>query len=104
MNTKKIYTALFLDSVKDFITDLSETDSAKVAASITIIEKGDLHLVDTKMLKAPIRELKIKKYRFIFFIHKNLIYIIHAFIKKTAKTPQKEIGFAEKVYKMIINK
>jgi len=53
-------------------------------------------------LKTPIRELIIKNYRFVFFINKNKIWFVGAFIKKTIKTPKVEIKNAQKLYDKII--
>lgn len=97
------YTALFLDSVKKMLASMPEADRAKAAVAITAMKEGYFKLVETKTLRAPIRELKIKKYRLIFFIQEEFLYFIHIFIKQSAKTPKKEIEYAEKVYKRIIN-
>jgi len=102
MGISSQYTVLFLDSVKERISSMSETDSAKVAAAITIMRERNFHLVEIKTLKSPIRELKIKKYRLVFFIHGKILYFIHVFVKKTAKTPKVEIEYVEKIYKKII--
>ncbi len=80
---------------------MSEIDRAKVTAAITAMKEGNFQLVETKTLRTPIRELKIKKYRFAFFIQKEIIYFIHVFIKQSAKTPKREVDYAEKVYRKI---
>ena len=97
-----IYFPLFLDDVKDFIKNLADADQGKINAIVRAMEMGDFKSVYIKTLKAPIKELIIKKYRFIFFINKNTIYFIRAFVKKTAKTPKNEIENAKKVYKIIL--
>ncbi len=104
MTHNSSYEIKFLESVKVFLGDMPEADRAKTAAAITVMSEGKFDLISTKVLKSPIRELIIKKYRFIFFIEGNLIHFIHSFIKKTAKTPRKEIEYAEKIYKIITNK
>ena len=99
---KNSYNALFLKDVKDFVAALPNTDQGKINAAVTVMESGDFKSVYIKTLKTPIKELIIKKYRFIFFIHKSTIYFISVFIKKSAKTPKREIENGEKIYKMIV--
>jgi phage-related protein len=93
------YTALFFDSVKEMLAGLSETERAKVAVAIVAMREGNFQAVETKILKTPIRELKVKEYRFIFFINGPFLYFLHSFIKQSAKTPKKEIDYAYKIYK-----
>jgi phage-related protein len=104
MVTRKLYTVLFLGSVKKMLVSIPEIDRAKITANITIMSEGGFHFVYTKKLQAPIRELIVKKYRFIFFIHGRFLYFIHCFIKQSAKTPKQEINYARKIYQMIIQK
>src|SRR3989338_4658598 len=99
---EKRYTALFLDDVKKMLNSMPEADRAKATAAITAMKEGHFELVETKILRTPIRELKIKKYRFVFFIQQEFLYFIHTFIKQSARTPKKEIEYAEKIYKRII--
>lgn len=92
------YRIHFLERVSDFIGALVNKDKAKVLARIAMM-KTHFDSVETKMLKAPIKELKVSNYRLIFFIEGSDIYFIHGFVKKTQKTPKQEITYAEKVYK-----
>lgn len=90
----------FFDEVIEFLEKLSETDKAKILANAKTME-SDFDVVHTKILKSPIRELIVKKYRLLFFIKKNTIYFIRGFIKKSQKAPLREIEKAENVYKMM---
>lgn len=81
---------------------MPEVDRAKVASAIVAMREGNFQVIETKILKTPIRELKVKEYRFVFFVHGEIIYFIHTFIKQSAKTPKKEIDYAEKIYKKLI--
>ena len=96
------YKAIFLDEVSNFIDALGDQDKAKILASVKVMMEGDFQSIIVKSLKSPIRELAVKKYRILFFIDRNVIYLIGAFIKKTAKTPKKEIENAEKIHKIIM--
>ena len=89
---------LFLDNAYDFIDQLSEPDKAKILANIKIMET-DLGVVRIKLLGNHIRELIVKKYRLLFFIKNNTIFFIDGFIKKSQKTPKREIEKAENIYK-----
>jgi phage-related protein len=104
MAIKKVYIVLFLKSADDMLNNMGETDRAKTAAAIMAISKGEFHLVYTKPLRGKIRELIVKKYRFIFFTHQEFLYFVNAFIKKSKKTPKKEIDHAYKIYQEIIER
>ncbi|MBM3261423.1 hypothetical protein FJY93_03305 [Candidatus Kaiserbacteria bacterium] len=95
----KQYKLLFLASVKDFIAKLSITNQAKVAAAISMMGTGEFGFVYTKKLKGPVNELIIKSYRFVYYIKRDEIYFVNAFIKKSAKTPKRVIEHAEKLFK-----
>ncbi len=92
--------ALFLEESSDFIEQLPDTDKAKVLAAIKTMET-DFDAVYTKLLRSPIRELIVKKYRLLFFIKENIIYFVLGFVKKSQKTPVREIERAKHIYKLI---
>jgi len=100
MNRFKI---LFISEVKDFINRLPDEDRGKINCITDAMMLGNFNSLYTKTLRSPVKELIIKKYRLIFFINKNEIWFIRAFIKKTAKTPKNEIENAKKLYREIIN-
>lgn len=100
MNKFKI---LFISKVKDFIETLPDDDRGKINCATDAMELSNFDSLYIKTLKTPIKELIIKKYRLIFFINKNEIWFTGAFIKKTAKTPKKEIENSYKLYKEIIS-
>lgn len=90
----------FFEDAYNFIEKLGEVDRAKVLAHIKIMET-DFDVVHIKMVQTPIKELIVKKYRLLFFIKKNIIYFVNGFIKKSQKTPLKEIEKAQSVYNMM---
>ncbi|MBI4155931.1 MAG: type II toxin-antitoxin system RelE/ParE family toxin [Candidatus Zambryskibacteria bacterium] len=96
------YNAVFFDKVKIFINNLPLKDQEKVIGAATALETGDFQSVFVKQLRGEIKELRVKKYRLIFFIHANSICFIRIFIKKSKKTPKNEIDIAEKIYKLFI--
>lgn len=96
---KKFEVEFFSEAV-EFLEQLHDTDKAKILANIKTMET-DFDDVHTKLLRSPIRELVVKKYRILFFIKKNVIYFVLGFIKRSQKTPMREIEKAEKVYRMM---
>jgi len=97
------FNIVLLNEVREFITTLPEEDRIKFRGIARSMELGVFDSLYIKTLKTPIRELIIKNYRFIFFINKNKIWFVGAFIKKTAKTPKSEIENAQKLYSKIIS-
>lgn len=94
-------TSIF-EKVNLYINELSFSEQAKIRASFSVMESGDFKLVHIKSLHEEIKELKVKRHRFVFFIHNQTICFISAFMKKTNKTPKNEIEQALKIYKEII--
>ena len=85
----------------DFIKKLSSKDQAKIAWIIGLLaEHGRfLPLPYLKSLSNAdnIYELRPKNYRiFLSFLQRKNVILLHAIIKKTNKTPQKELSLASK--------
>lgn len=94
----EIKNILFFEGADNFIKSLPDIDRAKVMANIKTMAI-DFDAVNTRLLKRPIKELKVKKYRLLFFIEKNTIYVISGFVKKGQKTPLREIQKAKEIHK-----
>jgi len=96
--------------VIEYINNLSAKEQSKISKYIDFLKlsKGILDEPYSKHIKGKIRELRVdfgkNKHRIFYFtfVEKNIIFL-HAFLKKTAKTPPKEIEKAEKNYNYIIN-
>lgn len=96
--------------VLEYMDNLSDKERAKVSKYVDFLKVsgGVLDEPYSKHIKGKIRELRVdfgkNKHRIFYFtfIEKNIIFL-HAFLKKTAKTPSKEIKKAEKNYYDIIN-
>lgn len=88
--------------IERFLDSLSRKEKAKVLRNISLLERLGLELKEpyVKHLKIQkLRELRVifksKIFRLIFFHYqKKLLVILHAFIKKSQKTPSKEIKIA----------
>lgn len=100
---EKRYRATLLDSVNEFVDKLPRAERAKIFGTIEKMRSGDWSSVYVKTLKGPIRELIVKQNRILFFINENVLHFIHAFRKKTAKTPPQEIERAEQIYKLFMS-
>ncbi|MDO8564436.1 MAG: type II toxin-antitoxin system RelE/ParE family toxin [bacterium] len=97
------YQLVLYDPVIEFLRELPPKDRSKIDATVQVMLGGDLHSPRIKTLRGQIKELIVKEYRVTFFIHGQIIYFIRAFRKKSAKTPRREIEYAEQIYKLITN-
>jgi len=89
------------DSVVKEIDKFGENDSTKVYKVVELLKTYGHSVLEThiKHINGKIWEIKIDRYRVLYFLYENQHYIlIRAFMKKTQKTPQKEIKLAEKRY------
>jgi phage-related protein len=94
---------IIITEVNTFIYSLPEDDQAKIKSSLTALENRSFDSIYVKSLTKELQELRVRKYRLIFFIHESRVYIVRIFIKKTQKTPRKEIEMAERYYKFFTN-
>ena len=97
-------------SVKGYIDSLGERERAKVLKYIEFLRehRGILNEPYTKHIKGKIRELRVdfagNRHRIFYFTFVGqTIILLHAFLKKTAKTPPNEIKRAEENYVDVIN-
>jgi phage-related protein len=95
--------------VEEDINDLSMPDQAKIYAYIKKLEEFGYRLgvPFVKPIEGKIKELRIPvspgQYRIFFFFHyREDFYLLHGFLKKTQKTPPKEIDVARKRMKSIL--
>jgi len=85
--------------VKDFIKEQDETTYAKILHSILLLENHGPYLKPPyiKKLQNKLYELRISgknAIRIFYTIHNNGYCLIHAFKKKSQKTPRKELKVA----------
>ena len=96
--------------VLEYLDNLSDKEKAKLLKYIEFLRehKGYLDEPYSKHIKGKIRELIVdfarSRHRILYFtfIKKNIV-LIHAFLKKTKKTPPAEVMRAEKNYKDILS-
>lgn len=94
---------IILTEVEKFNLNLPKEDQAKISAAMVALKERRFENISVKQLRGDLKELRVKRYRLIFFIHKNDVWVVKAFIKKNNKTPKSEIDLAEKYYKLIIS-
>jgi len=95
--------------ILDYIKRLREKEEAKVSKYIEFlrINKGYLDEPYSRHIKGKIRELRVdfspNKHRIFYFIFiKKTIILLHAFSKKTIKTPISEIKKAKENYQNVL--
>lgn len=96
--------------IVEYIEGLSKLDRAKIFKFIDLLRehKGVLDEPYSKHIRGKIRELRIdfagNKHRIFYFTFVNKkIIMLHAFMKKTGKTPEREIQKAETNYFNVIS-
>ena len=97
------------EPVKEYIDSLSKKEQVKIFALIEYLkeQKGYLDEPYSKHIKGKIRELRVgfarNRHRIFYFtFFGKKIILLHAFLKRTEKTPQKEINKAIISYKNFI--
>ena len=86
---------------KDFLNSLSEKQQAKILRIFQVIEEYGLRLILPRIKKltgTPLWEIRVlgkDSIRVIYIVpKKEIVLILHGFIKKTRKTPKKEVKTA----------
>jgi phage-related protein len=91
--------------VLEYIERLSDKEKAKVSKYIEFlrVHKGYLEEPYSEHIRGKIRELRVdfakNMHRIFYFVFiKRTVVLLHAFLKKTARTPISEIKRAEENY------
>jgi phage-related protein len=97
---------IFDSSLENFIKNLQKPTIAKVLRTIDLFEKFGQKLgpPHTKKISANLFELRIpgkQEVRIFYSFHRSQIFLLHGFIKKSQKIPQKEIKIALQKLKML---
>ncbi len=95
--------------VKEWLLALEIKTRAKLFRNIELLEKMGLSITEpyVKPLKDKLYEVRVKDfrgiYRVIYFAHTGKRFILlHGFVKKTQKTPAKEIELASRRMKEML--
>lgn len=90
----------FLNSqLDDYLKSLEASTYTKILKQINLLREygHNLGMPYSKYITKNLYELRIRgtqEIRIFYTVHKGIIILIHAFIKKTQKTPTKEIETA----------
>lgn len=91
--------------VLEYIENLRDKEKAKILKYVEFLgmHTGYLDEPYSKHIKGKIRELRVdfakNRHRILYFIFiKKTVILLHAFLKKTSKTPISEIKKAEENY------
>lgn len=92
---------VYHDEVKSFVKKLQKPTRSKVLRGIELIEQygQNLGMPHAKKITKLLYELRIRgreEVRIFYAVEGNSAFLIHGFVKKTQKTPQREIETAEK--------
>jgi phage-related protein len=90
---------ILLDFVETFLESLNAKEIAKVIRTIELLEEfgNDLGMPHSKHMSDGLLELRIRgtrEIRIFYCFHKNKAVLLHACIKKTQKTLDKELARA----------
>jgi phage-related protein len=85
-----------LESVEIFLTSLTEKEIAKVILTIELLEEfgNTLNMPHSRHLADGLLELRIRgsrEVRLFYCFHKGRVVLLHAYVKKTQKTADKEL-------------
>jgi len=97
---------IFDESLEKFIKDLQKPVVAKVLRTVDLLEKfgQKLGLPHSKKISNRLFELRIsgkQEVRIFYTFNKSQTFLLHGFVKKSPKIPQKEIKTAFQKLKLL---
>ncbi|MEK7170566.1 MAG: type II toxin-antitoxin system RelE/ParE family toxin [Patescibacteria group bacterium] len=96
------------EKVEKFINYLDRITSSRVKNTIYLLEEHGhlLDMPDSKSLGKGLFELRTQgkiKVRILYIFHKNKAYLVHGFVKKASKIGTKDIVYARRIQKEVID-
>ncbi|MDO8650499.1 MAG: type II toxin-antitoxin system RelE/ParE family toxin [Candidatus Berkelbacteria bacterium] len=93
--------------VEEFIYSLDGNTAGKVFRMLDLLKEHGptLRMPYSKKISSNLFELRIRgriEVRIFHTLKNNLIYPLHAFVKKTQSTPHRELDTAEKALKLLV--
>lgn len=94
------------DEVQKFIESLETQTIAKTLRTIDLLERfgNKLTMPHSKKISVSLFEIRMRgqqEVRIFYCFHKGIICLLHGFIKKSQKTPNKELRSAQAKYKAL---
>ncbi|MBU1152292.1 type II toxin-antitoxin system RelE/ParE family toxin [Patescibacteria group bacterium] len=98
----------FSEELEKFIVSLEKPAIARVLRTLDLLERfgNELGMPHSKKICPYLFELRVRgkqEIRIIYCFHKNVIILLHAFIKKSQKIPLSELKLARRRLKSIAN-
>lgn len=92
--------------VEEFIDKLDEGTKSKVLRILELLEEYGpaLRMPYSKKISSNLFELRVRgkiEIRIFYAFKQNLIYPLHAFVKKTQTTPRRELETALQILKLL---
>jgi len=92
--------------VEEFISSLDDKAVAKVLRTIDLLEQfgNRLGLPHSKKISRGLYELRVRgkqEVRIFYVFKRNQAILIHGFVKKSQKTPQKELRLAKQKMRLL---
>ena len=89
----------FDGTLEKFINNLDDRTIAKTLRTIDLLERfgHELSMPHSKKINNRIFELRVRgqqEVRIFYTYHKHVVVLLHGFIKKSQKTPRKELSIA----------
>ena len=91
---------ILLHQVEEFLESLNSKELAKAIRTVELLEEfgNQLGLPHSRHLADGLLELRVRgtrELRIFYCFHRNKAVLLHAFVKKTQKTPEKEVVLAK---------
>lgn len=98
---------VLLDQVETFITSLQEKEIAKIIRAIELLEEfgNNLKMPHSRHMSDGLLELRVsgvREIRIFYCFHKRQAVLLHACIKKTKTTLDKELSRAQKAKELLL--
>ena len=97
---------LYHDDVKAFVKKIQKPTQSKVLRAIELLEQygRNLSMPHAKRITNILYELRIRgiqEVRIFYILQEDSALLLHAFLKKTQKTPKREIETAERRFQLL---
>lgn len=90
---------VLLETVESFLSSLTDKEIAKAIRTIELLEEfgNNLEMPHSRHLADGLLELRIRgtrEIRIFYCFHKDRVVLLHACVKKTQKTPERDLNKA----------
>ena len=93
--------AVILEGAKKYVASIPDEERGAILRDIEALCANDTGSIYTRQIRGRIRELKSGPHRITYFGLAGTLYFVRGFRKKSAKIPNREIEYAEKIYTLL---